>query len=358
MTKRNKETKELSILMVNQVVQATMQGTKFGTVTIWGAMVFRDQKHLLGNRDRNHIENANKRRKQAEETMRLLPFPVVTWSSFYAPDCPGIFNPRSHRGISMTHYQIWAHWEYQGRLGTNRINASDSDMLVVFEDDAVITVKNIVQSLEHELSPVTMKSDLNLLGWCYDEKDMMSGCTYAYAVTRKGVKKILAAWNTCSPEPIHQELKNMSMRGIFSWQKACLKSCLDQLGEFSNITGLTRGLFVQMKAIVILQNSSGLLQEMKEEKSYLQQISAFPKSLEKRVISFSLYGTNEKYIHGALHNVELALVYFPGWVCRFYVNSDVPIDALNALKRLGAEVENVPTGMGHSSGMFFDSCQL
>ena len=40
-------------------------------------------------------------------------------------------------------------------------------------------------------------------------------------------------------------------------------------------------------------------------------------------------------------------------VCRFYVTSDVPSDTIDALKKLGAEVELVPAGMGYSSGMFW-----
>ena len=51
-----------------------------------------------------------------------------------------------------------------------------------------------------------------------------------------------------------------------------------------------------------------------EDKLYRQQIAAFPTSTEKRVISFGLYGAKEKYTLGAIHNAELAKVYFPGWV--------------------------------------------
>jgi hypothetical protein len=90
-----------------------------------------------------------------------------------------------------------------------------------------------------------------------------------------------------------------------------------------------------------------------EDKAYREQIAALPTSTEKRVISFGLYGAKDKYTHGALRNAELAEVYFPGWVCRFYVTSDVPADVVSALKKLGAEVEEVPSGMGYSSGMFW-----
>ena len=45
---------------------------------------------------------------------------------------------------------------------------------------------------------------------------------------------------------------------------------------------------------------------------------------EKWVISMGLYGSKPKYTDGAIRNVELARVYFPHWVCRFYVTTDVP----------------------------------
>lgn len=39
----------------------------------------------------------------------------------------------------------------------------------------------------------------------------------------------------------------------------------------------------------------------------------------KKIISFSLWGTNLKYLIGAIKNAELAKKIYPSWVCRFYV---------------------------------------
>jgi len=90
-----------------------------------------------------------------------------------------------------------------------------------------------------------------------------------------------------------------------------------------------------------------------EDKAYIQQISTFPSSTEKRIISFGLYGAKEKYTNGAIRNAELAKTYFPGWICRFYVTSDVPERVVQDLTALGAEIEYIPKGMGYSSGMFW-----
>jgi len=41
--------------------------------------------------------------------------------------------------------------------------------------------------------------------------------------------------------------------------------------------------------------------------------------IEKKIISFCLWGNNFRYIGGAFQNIELAKIYFPDWICRFYV---------------------------------------
>ena len=43
-----------------------------------------------------------------------------------------------------------------------------------------------------------------------------------------------------------------------------------------------------------------------------------------KIISFSLWGDNPKYTVGAIKNAELAKVFYPGWICRFYVGESVP----------------------------------
>ena len=57
----------------------------------------------------------------------------------------------------------------------------------------------------------------------------------------------------------------------------------------------------------------------------------------KKLICFSLWGNNPKYTIGAVKNLELARIIYPGWVCRFYVGHDVPGDIVNTLNN-GAEV--------------------
>lgn len=52
---------------------------------------------------------------------------------------------------------------------------------------------------------------------------------------------------------------------------------------------------------------------------------------QKQIISFSLWGDNEKYTIGAIKNVELAPLIYPGWICRFYIAPTVPQDIVEQL---------------------------
>ena len=44
----------------------------------------------------------------------------------------------------------------------------------------------------------------------------------------------------------------------------------------------------------------------------------------KKVISFSLWGPDPKYAIGAIKNAELALKYYPDWICRYHIGSSTP----------------------------------
>jgi|19_taG_2_1085344.scaffolds.fasta_scaffold01799_7 hypothetical protein len=58
--------------------------------------------------------------------------------------------------------------------------------------------------------------------------------------------------------------------------------------------------------------------------------------MNRNLISFSLWGNNPLYIKGALENITLASTFYPGWLCRYYVNENVKI--INELKQRGCEV--------------------
>lgn len=52
----------------------------------------------------------------------------------------------------------------------------------------------------------------------------------------------------------------------------------------------------------------------------------------KKIISFSLYGTDLKYSNGMICNVELASIIYPDWICRIYYDNLVPENIIKNLK--------------------------
>lgn len=99
-----------------------------------------------------------------------------------------------------------------------------------------------------------------------------------------------------------------------------------------------------------LARAAGVRQKENDD---IAMIAALPQSDEKRVVSYGLYGTKNKYIKGAIRNAELVKVYFPGWVARFYCASDVPKKSIARLEELGAEIIMINTMKGGIAGMFW-----
>lgn len=56
-----------------------------------------------------------------------------------------------------------------------------------------------------------------------------------------------------------------------------------------------------------------------------------------RLISFSLWGTNLKYLLGAIENVKICKSVYPEYTCRFYYDTLVPFQIIFRLQDLGAE---------------------
>lgn len=75
--------------------------------------------------------------------------------------------------------------------------------------------------------------------------------------------------------------------------------------------------------------------------------------MAKQIISFSLWGNNSKYCIGAIKNAKLALDYYPGWICRYYVGQEVPQEILNKLASFqNVELADMPPEYPSWFGMF------
>jgi hypothetical protein len=59
------------------------------------------------------------------------------------------------------------------------------------------------------------------------------------------------------------------------------------------------------------------------------------------VISFSLWGPAPFYSYGAMINLVLSRTVYPGWRCRFYIDSAVPPACVAFLRHNGADLRNI-----------------
>lgn len=64
------------------------------------------------------------------------------------------------------------------------------------------------------------------------------------------------------------------------------------------------------------------------------------------VVAFSLWGTNPRYLRGAIDNALMAPQVYPGWTLRFFVDDSVPAELCRTLKALGADLVLEPPGQG------------
>lgn len=79
----------------------------------------------------------------------------------------------------------------------------------------------------------------------------------------------------------------------------------------------------------------------------------------KKIISYSLWGSEPMFNIGALRNSELSQLIYPGWTCRFYVDETVPKNIINKLKENKCEVIVKEKVEGHLASLwrfepFFD----
>lgn len=72
----------------------------------------------------------------------------------------------------------------------------------------------------------------------------------------------------------------------------------------------------------------------------------------KKIISFSLWGNDPKYIKGAIANIALQQKYYPGWTNRYYVDNTVPEAVISELTYSNCEIIRKETSRGHT-GLFW-----
>jgi hypothetical protein len=73
----------------------------------------------------------------------------------------------------------------------------------------------------------------------------------------------------------------------------------------------------------------------------------------ENVISFSLFGAQDRYLRGAVRNAIIAIGLYPGWKCRYYCDETVPAATRNALVEAGADVIMMPRPKMPADGLFW-----
>lgn len=68
------------------------------------------------------------------------------------------------------------------------------------------------------------------------------------------------------------------------------------------------------------------------------------------IISFSLWGNNPKYTIGAIKNAELAQEIYPGWLCYYFVDANVPQNIIDELSKFKHVVVNIVEGTNALNG--------
>ena len=62
------------------------------------------------------------------------------------------------------------------------------------------------------------------------------------------------------------------------------------------------------------------------------------KASQQNIISFSLWGSNPRYLRGAIDNALARFYIYPDWVMRFYVDDSVPQEVCETLEKLGGQL--------------------
>ena len=73
----------------------------------------------------------------------------------------------------------------------------------------------------------------------------------------------------------------------------------------------------------------------------------------KKVIAFSLWGSNPKYTIGLIKNLDLAKIIYPDWVCRIYCGTSVPQEIIKEINLKDNKELIIMNEHGNWEGMFW-----
>lgn len=155
----------------------------------------------------------------------------------------------------------------------------------------------------------------------------------------------------------HSGLYHMLLGNLDSAEKfyiSAMQSDPDDAGNYDALAHLY-GLKGNAEKVAVFGNKALVL---KDKESFAQnnidairRIGGDPRDVTSRevvafqahdpsrnVIAFSLWGDNCQYTQGAILNATVAPVIYPGWQCRFYCDTSVPVAIIEQLKTLHGDV--------------------
>lgn len=244
-----------------------------GVSTVPSALEEEERKRQLA---LARIENVNR-------LVGELPFEVSEWAPVFTLACPHYPNGhRTERGLFWAHYRIVREFAYfdpvllhqigyvegqkpnisttvasndgvyavhtNGSLFKNGQPFLDEDILAIFEDDAEGAINQLNVTILEEFS--AMSTDLLFLGWCEGRAARpVPLCTHAYAVTRRGARKLTKFLEPCGLA-LDEQFVILAKNNFISWRRAFGHSYRDLNDKYRGRGGeKTYGIFHQNKQL-------------------------------------------------------------------------------------------------------------
>jgi hypothetical protein len=215
--------------------------------------------------------------------MSELPFPLTEWAAVFTSACPIYPNGhRTERGLVWAHYRIMREFAYfdpvllhqvgyaegqtpvvnttlvskdgihviypNGTLYKNGLPFLDNDVIAIFEDDAENAINNLNVTILEEFS--MMNVDILYLGWCEGRTARpIPLCTHAYALSRKGARKLVKYIEPCGLA-LDEQFVILVRNNFISYRRAYGHSYKDVNEKYKNRWGeKTYGIFHQNKGL-------------------------------------------------------------------------------------------------------------
>ena len=259
------------------------------------ALEFNNTFHAASNESHAASALISARVRNIVKLMNQLPFPISGWPAIFTGPCPTRHGShKMERGLMLAHYRIIRDFTYfdpvllllsrtkdhktgnsiksavssssnhtsttdmissdaayvlhrNGSLFKNSIPFLDTDVLVVFEDDAESAIENLNVTIVQELS--SMSTDILYLGWCEGRLARpVPLCTHAYALTRKGARKLLKHLEPCGLA-LDEQLVIIIKNHHLTYRRVSADSYSKLNKKYRNMYGeKTYGMFHQNKA--------------------------------------------------------------------------------------------------------------